>query len=152
MKKITNRKYPAGTIMNSNYDSVYKKLPENIYFLGVPNILLAWTRPWQAVSRFRIEKRHFLFYFIFYFFHECPVYVNIDQRIHKGKSKAILSKSSGMSIFVSCFLYGGGRKQKSFLGYHKTYYVCYWPKNCVICTAFLNITALIMNLNDFFTF
>ena len=38
-KKITNRKYPAGTIMNSNYDSVYKKLPENIYLLGVPNIL-----------------------------------------------------------------------------------------------------------------
>ena len=51
LKKITNRKYPSGTIMNSNYDSKYKKLPENIYFLGVPNILLAWTRPWQAVSR-----------------------------------------------------------------------------------------------------
>ena len=31
-KKITNRKYPAGTIMNSNYDSIYKKPPENIYF------------------------------------------------------------------------------------------------------------------------
>ena len=41
-----------------------------------------------------------------------------------------------MSIFVSCFLFGGRRKQKPFLGYHKTYYVCYWPKSCVICTAF----------------
>ena len=39
LKKITNRKYPARTILNSNYESIYKKLPENIYLLGVPNIL-----------------------------------------------------------------------------------------------------------------
>ena len=25
--------------MNSNYESIYKKLPDNIYLLGVPNIL-----------------------------------------------------------------------------------------------------------------
>ena len=31
--------YPHGTILNSNSDSTYKKLPENIYFFGVPNIL-----------------------------------------------------------------------------------------------------------------
>ena len=31
--------YPHGTILNSNSDSTHKKLPENIYFFGVPNIL-----------------------------------------------------------------------------------------------------------------
>ena len=31
--------YPHGTILNSNSHSTYKKLPENIYFFGVPNIL-----------------------------------------------------------------------------------------------------------------
>ena len=39
LKKITNMQYPHGTILNSNSDSTHKKLPENIYFFGVPNIL-----------------------------------------------------------------------------------------------------------------
>ena len=32
-------KYPHGTILNRKSDSTHKKLPENIYFFGVPNIL-----------------------------------------------------------------------------------------------------------------
>ena len=32
-------KYPHGTILNSKSDSTHKKLPENIYFFGVPDIL-----------------------------------------------------------------------------------------------------------------
>ena len=31
--------YPHGTILNSNSDSIHKKLPEDIHFFGVPNIL-----------------------------------------------------------------------------------------------------------------
>ena len=42
--------------MNSNYDSVYKKLPENIYLLGVPNILPEPdpSRLWSCIKNFCI--------------------------------------------------------------------------------------------------